>query len=186
VYQVLFVYKTLLEIVEELMSFDWDQLDGFDQLQEIDPEYKCIKYKINLLLTVAGLDHKDDKYDVTLHGKNVLPIPRMKEDVKLCDEIKEKVQRGFEIFSGRGRKLLDDRMYVRDKLEETMNNDNINMVLKECILYAPAYILEGLELVDAPGAGTCCPLEQVSFFPLYIHIYIYSYIYIYIYIYIHI
>jgi len=171
VYQVLFVYKTSQEIIDELMSFDWDQLDDFDSLQPNDPEYKRIKYKINLFLIVTGHDHKDDKYDITLEEKDVLPIPRKEEDIKLCDEIKEKVEKEFEIFSGRGRKLLDDRIYVRDKLEETMNNDKINCILKECIVYLPADILEVLELVDAPGAGTSCPLEQVTIF-LYNYIYI--------------
>ena len=166
-YQVLFVYKTVKEIRDELMSFKWDQLDTFAQLKRKSREYKRIENKINLLLIVTGCDHKDVKYDVKLSGKDFLPIPLKQEDITLCPTIKKKVEKEFEIFSGRGRKLLDDRMYVRDKLEETMKNEKINCILKECIVYAPADILDGLELVDAPGAGSSCPLEQVHISPKY-------------------
>jgi len=67
--------------------------------------------------------------------------------------IREKLDKGFEIFSGRGRKLLDDRIYVRDKLKEATQDVSISCILKEIILYAPADCLEGLEIVDLPGAG---------------------------------
>jgi len=113
--------------------------------------------KNRLLLLVAGLDHTDTKYE----DKKNLPIPNAKDDIKICREIQDKLDKGFEIHSGRGRMLLDDRMYVRKTLAETMLNETLSCILKECIVYAPVDFLEGLELVDAPGSGTGCPLEQV-------------------------
>jgi len=89
-------------------------------------------YKINLLLIVAGLDHMDDQYDFTVHGKEVLPIPGLKKDIKFGDNIEKKLKKGFEIFSGHGRNVLDDRMYVRDVLRKAMQDVSI---LKECLVY---------------------------------------------------
>jgi len=115
-----------------------------------------------LLLIVAGLDHMDDQYDFTVHGKEVLPIPGLKKDIKFGDNIEKKLKKGFEIFSGHGRNVLDDRMYVRDVLRKAMQDVSI---LKECLVYWDK--MDDVEIsllmlsMDALGAGTNCPLEQI-------------------------
>jgi len=115
VYQVFFRWKTEDEIVEELL-WDWDQLDDTD-FPDTDAslwtsEKTRMEKKNRLLLLVAGLDHTDTKYE----DKKNLPIPNAKDDIKICREIQDKLDKGFEIHSGRGRMFLDDRMYVRKTL----------------------------------------------------------------------
>ena len=119
--------------------------------------------KKDMLLLIAGeTNPKAAKFDLD-EPENLknLPIPGPETPLKICSIVDEKLQKEFEIFSGRGRKLLDDRVFVRDKLREVAQNPTLFCVLKECIVYAPADVLEGLEIVDAPGAGSNDPGEQV-------------------------
>ena len=114
-----------------------------------------------MLLLVTGVPPGDlrlEQYVDMLPGD--LPIPG-REEFKICELVDQKIQKGVEIFSGRGRKLLDDRVYVREKLREVAQNPTLACVLKECIVYAPSDVLEEVELLDVPGAGSDDPAEQV-------------------------
>lgn len=153
-YQVFFRWKTKSQIIEEL-SWDWDQLDD---TESPDADTR-MKNKKNLLLLVAGLDHKDLKYQNKIEFQK--HIPKTDKDIIFCPKVLDKLDKQFEIHSGRGRMLLDDRMYVRDTLAKSMEDDTLNAIMDECGLYGPFDYLEGLELIDAPGSGTGCPLEQV-------------------------
>ena len=58
------------------------------QLQSNDPDWWRIKNKVNMLLAVAGLNHKDPKYDFTVEGKEVLPIASSRKDIKISKKIR--------------------------------------------------------------------------------------------------
>jgi len=164
VYQVFFRWKTQDDITEELL-WDWDQLLDTDLVDQaasscVFDANRMLKKK-NLLLLVAGEDHKNPKF---MDMKELLVhIPQKKEDIKICPKVQDKIDKGFEIHSGRGRMLLDDRMYVRAILEKINSDSTLSYILKECIVYAPVDFLEGLEWIDAPGSGTTCPLEKVYY-----------------------
>ena len=114
------------------------------------------KYKIEMLLRVIGLDPKKG------HTHEEVDKPKVPGEVQICAAIKKKLELGFEIFSGRGWKLLDDRLYVRNKLWDVMRDPQQAYIIHECIVYVPADVLEGLELMDAPGIGVENPQEQVD------------------------
>ena len=100
---------------------------------------------------VAGLEERKSKN---------AEKPKSPEEVCICDKVKEKLQTRFELVAGRGKKLLDDRLYVRTRLWELMNDPTMAYLLQECVVYIPADALEGLELIDAPGTGVVSPQEQ--------------------------
>jgi hypothetical protein len=112
------------------------------------------KYKCDMLLRVKGLDPEE-------HEHEEVDKPKAPGEVQICDAIKAKLDLGFEIVSGRGRKLLDDRLYVRNKLWDVMRDPQLAYIIDECIVYVPADVLEGLELMDAPGTGVESPQEQL-------------------------
>ena len=112
------------------------------------------KYKCDMLLRVKGFDPEE-------HAHEEVDKPKAPGEVQICDAIKTKLDLGFEIFSGRGRKLLDDRLYVRNKLWDVMRDPQLAYIIDECIVYVPADVLEGLELMDAPGTGVESPQEQL-------------------------
>jgi hypothetical protein len=112
------------------------------------------KYKCDMLLRVKGLDPEE-------HEHEEVDKPKAPDEVQICDAIKAKLVLGFEIVSGRGRKLLDDRLYVRNKLWGVMKDPQLAYIIHECIVYVPADVLEGLELMDAPGTGVESPQEQL-------------------------
>jgi hypothetical protein len=61
------------------------------------------------------------------------------------------------IVSGRGQRILDDRMYVRDYLENLMKDPLFPCVLQDVTLYTPSEVFNGKEIFDTPGTGTCDP-----------------------------
>ena len=131
-----------------------EQLED-DSDDEMEPDAVVNnKYKCDMLLRVKGLDPEE-------HGHEDVDKPKVPGEVQICNDIKEKLDQGFEIFSGRGRKLLDDRLYVRNKLWGVMGDPQLAYIIHECIVYVPADVLEGLELMDAPGTGVQSPQEQV-------------------------
>ena len=69
------------------------------------------------------------------------------------------MERGWKIFSGRGQDIMEDRVFVRAMLEDVMQDAAIACVVRQCILYCPAGVLHGIELVDTPGTGTDDPLQ---------------------------
>jgi hypothetical protein len=155
VYHLVMRYKTEDDIRAELGEFDWEQLVDLDLDNSDDPDAVNVKYKLEMLLRVAGLDPEEVDYE------NVTK-PTSRDEVVICDEIKNKLKLGFEFFSGRGRKLLDDRLYVRSHLWNVMQNAGFACILQECIVYVPADVLEGVELLDAPGTGVESPQEQLQ------------------------
>jgi hypothetical protein len=144
-------YKSEEEIRDELAHFDWDQLEDLDLEDDNDPEAVNAKYKLDMLLAIAGLDaeHRDH-----------VAKPKLPSEVQMCKAIKEKLDARHEIVAGRGRFLLDDRMFVRQRLWEVMKDPATVYILHECVVYAPAEALEGVELIDAPGTGVVSPQEQ--------------------------
>ena len=94
------------------------------------------KYKCDMLLRVKGLDPEE-------HQHEEVDKPKAPGEVQICDAIKAKLDLGFEIVSGRGRKLLDDRLYVRNKLWDVMRDPQLAYIIDECIEYVPADVLEG-------------------------------------------
>ncbi len=131
-----------------------EQLED-DSDDEMEPEAVVNnKYKCEMLLRVKGLDPKE-------HEHEEVDKPKAPGEVQICDTIKAKLDLGFEIFSGRGRKLLDDRLYVRNKLWDVMGDPQLAYIIHECVVYVPADVVEGLELMDAPGTGVESPQEQL-------------------------
>jgi hypothetical protein len=131
-----------------------EQLED-DSDDEMEPDAAVnYKYKCDMLLRVKGLDPKKHKHEE-------VDKPKAPGEVQICDAIKAKLDKGFEVLSGRGRKLLDDRLYVRNKLWDVMRDPQLAYIIDECIVYVPADVLEGLELMDAPGTGVESPQEQV-------------------------
>jgi hypothetical protein len=49
---------------------------------------------------------------------------------------------------------------VRARLWELMRDQTVPYLLQECVVYMPADVLEGVELIDAPGTGVVSPQEQ--------------------------
>ena len=56
--------------------------------------------------------------------------------------------------------MLSDRIFVRDKLQELMQDEALSCMIKECVLFCPAQVLKGMELVDTPGTGSINLLEE--------------------------
>ena len=151
VYHMVIRYKSEEDIRAELGTYDWDQLEGLDLDDDDKPEGVNAKFKLDMLLAVAGLEDKDP---------DDVEKPKSPEEVCICDGVREKLETRFELVAGRGRKLLDDRLYVRKRLWEIMNDQTMAYLLQECVVYIPADALEGLELIDAPGTGVVSPQEQ--------------------------
>ncbi len=150
-YHLLLRYKSEEEIRNELAHFDWDQLEGLDLDDENEPEVVNAKYKLDMLLAIAGLGEE---------RRDEVAKPKLPSEVQICKAIKEKLDTRHEIVAGRGRFLLDDRLYVRRRLWEVMNDPNMVYILHECVVYAPTEALEGVELIDAPGTGVVSAQEQ--------------------------
>ncbi len=129
---------------------DQDEDDSDDEMDVVEN-----KYKIEMLRRVMGLDPKQG------HTREQVDKPKGPDEVQICGPIKKKLELGFEIYSGRGWKLLDDRLYIRNKLWDVMRDPQLAYIIHECIVYVPADVLEGLELMDAPGIGVENPQEQV-------------------------
>jgi len=156
VYHLVTRYKTENDIREELGTFDWDPLEGLDLENPGDSEDAVYAaYKWEMLLRVAGLDPEHPP-DVGAMNK-----PQSPGEVEICPAVNTKLVLGYEIFSGRGQKLLDDRLFVRDELSKIMEDSSTAFILQECIVYVPADVLTGVELIDAPGIGVKSPQEQV-------------------------
>jgi len=149
-------YKTEDDIREELGTFDWDQLEGLDLENPGDSEDAVYAaYKWEMLLRVAGLDPENPP------EVGAMQKPKSPGEVEICPAVKTKLVLGYEIFSGRGQKLLDDRLFVRDELSKIMDDSATAFILQECIVYVPADVLTGVELIDAPGIGVESPQEQM-------------------------
>ena len=58
---------------------------------------------------------------------------------------------GFKLYSGRGADPMDDRVFIRSKLEALMSDEDgdkaIACTIKACVIFCPADILQGVELV---------------------------------------
>jgi len=145
IYHLVIRYKTEEEIRAELAGYDWDQLEGLDLDDDDNSEVANANYKLGMLLAVSGLG---------------LEKPKSIGEVQICDAVREKLATRYEIVAGRGRKLLDDRLYVRARLWELMRDHTVPYLLQECVVYMPADVLEGVELIDAPGTGVVSPQEQ--------------------------
>ncbi len=150
IYHLVIRYKTEEEIRAELAGYDWDQLEELD-LDDDNSEVANAKYKLGMLLAVAGLEDADPEG---------VEKPKSIGEVQICDAVREKLAARYEIVAGRGRKLLDDRLYVRARLWELMRDQTVPYLLQECVVYMPADVLEGVELIDAPGTGVVSPQEQ--------------------------
>ena len=151
VYHLLVRYKSEEDIREELANYDWGQLEGLDLDDDEDPEVANAKYKQEMLLAIAGLEGRDP---------DDMEKPKSKGDVQISVEIKKKLEKGYELVAGRGRKLLDDRLHVRERLWKLMQDNTMPYLVQDCVVYVPADVLEGVELVDAPGTGVVSPQEQ--------------------------
>jgi hypothetical protein len=183
VYHAVYRYKTEKTIRENLSSFNLrQQLMTLFERKHIDEEDKHLAQNmLNMLIVVSRLDidfpdieiddvrekleerYHEDGMDALLKDLKIPTDVKMSEGhVRICSKIEENLRVQF--VSGRGKKLLDDRIKVRNDLWNRMCGDDkdILCVLEECILYAPADALESLELVDAPGVGTMCPMEQMQ------------------------
>ena len=153
VYHLLVRYRSEKDIRDELADFDWDQLDSedIDLDDEESSEAVNANYKLDMLLAIAGLG---------VESRDSVPKPRSSSDVQICATVREKIVAHHELVAGRGRSLLDDRMFIRKRLWEVMDDPIMVYILHECVVYIPADALEGLELIDAPGTGVVSPQEQ--------------------------
>jgi len=109
VYHMVIRYKAEEDIRAELGTYDWDQLEGLDLDDDDKPEGVNAKFKLDMLLAVAGLEDEDP---------DDVKKPKSPAEVCICDGVKAKLEARFELVAGRGRKLLDDRLYVRKRLWE--------------------------------------------------------------------
>jgi len=182
VYHAVVRYRSLDEVRDELFEFDWDQLEGLKLNDGNDPACMHAKYKCEMLLRVSGRFELESKnkckacqqglllgvctcrqkdIDVVSHSKKIHK-PQSPHDVEICDRLREKMEAGFEVFSGRGRSLREDRLFVRNALWKVMQDPALACILRECIVYVPATVLDSVELIDAPGTGTESPQERLQ------------------------
>ena len=76
---------------------------------------------------------------------------------------------GFKLYSGRGTDPMDDRVFVRSKLEAIAGpkcDKAIACTIKTCIIFCPADILQGVELVCVCACvcrtGACSRVSQCA------------------------
>jgi len=168
-YHAVIRYTSEKDTRAELFDFDWHQLEELDDLHE-DKDKEEIRHarnKLRKLLLVAGKNPDDTQYSIFKIARSGIEkvlgdlVPKSEEEVQICSKVQEKQKIGIEIITGRGRRLLDDRLFLREGIHKVMEDLTIATIIDELILYSPADALEASELVDAPGAGSDCPMEQM-------------------------
>jgi hypothetical protein len=182
VYHTVFRFKTVDQVCNELTGFDWNQLDDLDLDDAQDEDSLHAKYYCEMLLRLSGRFGPTDrcaacqqglrlgvctcKFERPPEGDELKPkledVPKSKGDVTICDFLKEKMEARFEVFAGGGRHLLKDRLFVRNELWKVMRDPALACILREVIVYVPATVLDGVELIDAPGTGTASPQEKMQ------------------------
>jgi len=170
-YHLLIIYRTEAEIREELAGFDWellkedededeededeDEEGGGEQEENKDDPRRNAKLKREMLLRIAGRDpaHVED---------DAIKFPSCTSEVEICEEVQAKLDRGFDIITGRGESILDDRMWVREKLQDAATSLVSACIQRDCVVYAPADALQDLDFMDLPGYGVGSPLEEAN------------------------
>lgn len=73
------------------------------------------------------------------------------EALQTHPDIAALLERPYKLFVGRGKQVLDDRVYIRHELEGQLNGI-FRALIKDVCVFAPCLLLEGkMELVDTPG-----------------------------------
>lgn len=157
-YHVRVLYKSENAICEELAGFDWAQLEDLNEASEEDK--LNASFKRELLIFVYGLSPDISASDLQTH------IPASAADVRrmICPSVSAKLRQGVEIFSGRGRKKLEDRLWVRGELRRLTTDLQVACIADDVTVYVPAEVLDKLTIVDTPGAGVTNPVERAALY----------------------
>jgi hypothetical protein len=127
VYHLLVRYKSEEKIRDELANFDWNQLSGdIDLDDEESSEAVHANYMLDMLLAIAelGVESRNSLADARKNGAFddvCKQASKLSSELQICATVKKKIDAHHELVAGRGRSLLDDRMFVRKRLWEVMD-----------------------------------------------------------------
>lgn len=189
----LVVFHSLEEVRQLIVGFDWKYHHEAEKGNTLTDEEKIeYGYMKELYKTVTeaqlatsaaavvggGQKEEDDEEDdetrqqaltQVLAGITGPACPTVNlQHVDVHPDIKALLEKSYRLFLGRGMHLLDDRVYVRQALEQQLEGP-FQTLIKDVYVFAPSRLLQGrIELVDTPGLNdgdavrTHCIVQQLK------------------------